>query len=81
MALTLKRNPDALQSEGYLVFSDGRCVGRIFDRDAGTGGLAGQTWFWGLEFHEWQGCKGPQYGHAADRAAAMAAFKATWESK
>ena len=22
-------------------------------------------WFWGLEFHEWQGSDGPQYGHVA----------------
>jgi hypothetical protein len=21
--------------------------------------------FWGLEFHEWQGSDGPQYGHVA----------------
>src|SRR6516164_1801674 len=22
-------------------------------------------WFWGLEFHEWQGSDGPQYGQVA----------------
>jgi hypothetical protein len=22
-------------------------------------------WFWGLDFHEWQGSDGPQYGNVA----------------
>jgi len=81
MALILKRHPEAEGSERYLVYFEGRCVGSIFDRPAGTGARDDASWFWGLEFHEWQGCKGPQYGGAANREAAMAAFKATWESK
>ena len=27
-------------------------------------------WFWGLEFHEWQGSDGPQYGQVATLEAA-----------
>jgi hypothetical protein len=33
-------------------------------------------WFWGLDFFEWQGSDGPQYGNAANREAAMKAFRA-----
>jgi len=40
-----------------------------------------RPWFWGLEFHEWLRCSGPQYGNADDREAAMVAFKATWSSR
>jgi hypothetical protein len=29
-------------------------------------------WFWSLEFHEWQGSDGPQYGNVADLEAAKA---------
>ena len=24
-----------------------------------------EAWFWGLEFHEWQGSDGPQHGNVA----------------
>ena len=33
-------------------------------------------WFWGLEFHEWQGSDGPQYGNVATLEAAKQAFRA-----
>ena len=69
--LLLRRNVEDEEPESY--------VGRIFY--AGAGAPKDRPWFWGLEFHEWQGCKGPQYGNAEDRATAMAAFKATWESR
>jgi hypothetical protein len=36
---------------------------------------------WGLEFHEWQGSDGPQYGQVADLDAAKAAFRAAWERR
>ena len=78
-SLILKRNPDARYTESYNVLFEGRCVGRIYKAISHAPREA--PWFWGLEFHEWQGCKGPQYGNAEDRATAMAAFKATWESR
>lgn len=77
--LILRRNPHAGNDEGYLVYTGGECVGRIFF--AGAGAPKDRPWFWGLEFHEWQRCSGPQYGNAENREAAMAAFKATWSSR
>ena len=77
--LLLRRNLESEEAESYVVLHEGRYVGRIFY--AGAGAPKDRPWFWGLEFHEWQGCKGPQYGNAEDRAAAMAVFKATWESR
>ena len=38
-------------------------------------------WFWGLEFHEWQGSDGPQYGQVASREAAKQAFRAEWDRR
>jgi hypothetical protein len=32
-----------------------------------------------LDFFEWQGSDGPQYGNAANREAAMKAFRAAWD--
>ena len=61
--LILKRNPDAEYSESYNVLFEGRYVGRMFKADAYAPREA--PWFWGLEFHEWQGSDGPQYGHVA----------------
>ena len=75
-ALILKRDKDYKHDEGYLVYFEARCVGRIFN--AGAGAPKDQPWFWGLEFHEWQGSKGPQYGNAADLEAAKAAFRLAW---
>jgi hypothetical protein len=40
-----------------------------------------QPWFWGLEFYEWQGSDGPQYGNVADLDAAKAAFRKAWERR
>ena len=69
--LVLKKDPDVSEPESYNVLCDGRYVGRIFY--AGAGAPKDRPWFWGVEFHEWQGCKGPQYGDAEDQASAMAA--------
>jgi hypothetical protein len=78
--LLLKRHRDYLQGEGYLVFFDGSCVGRIFN--AGAGAPKDQPWFWGLEFHEWQGGgRGPQYGNVVDLESAKRAFRNAWERK
>ncbi len=78
--LTLKRNPDAAdQEDSYLVYFEGRYVGRIFY--VGAGAPKDRPWFWGLEFHEWQGSDGPQYGNVADLEAAKAAFRAAWERR
>ena len=76
--LILKRNPDAESSESYNVLLEGRYVGRIFKADAYAPREA--PWFWGLQFHEWQGSDGPQYGNAS-REAAMHAFRAAWDRR
>ena len=60
-----------LGMESYNVLFEGRYVGR--PREV--------PWFWGLEFHEWQGSDGPQYGNAANREAAMKAFRAAWDRR
>ena len=70
--LTLMRNPDAV-SEGYIVLFEGRHVGRIYKAISRE-----VPWFWGINFHEWQGSDGRQYGNAANREAAMKAFRAAW---
>ena len=36
-------------------------------------------WFWGLEFHEWEGSDGPQYGQVATLEAAKQAFRVAWD--
>jgi len=51
--LILKRDPDAIRTEGYHVFYEGRYVGRIYKAVSHAPREA--PWFWGLEFHEWQG--------------------------
>ena len=61
--LILKRNPDARYTESYNVLFEGRHVGRIYRAISHAPREA--PWFWGLEFHEWQGSDGPQYGHVA----------------
>src|SRR3974390_565959 len=60
--LILKRNPDATYVESYNVLFEGRYVGRIYKAVSHAPREA--PWFWGLEFHEWQGSDGPQYGNA-----------------
>ncbi len=77
--LTLKRNPNATQDESYNVFFEGRYVGRIFY--VGAGAPKDAPWFWGLEFHEWQGSSGPQYGNVVDLEAGKQAFRAAWERR
>src|SRR6516162_10059922 len=75
--LILKRDPNARYTESYNVLFEGRCVGRIYKaispREA--------PWFWGLDFFEWQGSDGPQYGNAANREAAMKAFRTAWDRR
>jgi len=73
--LPLRGNLEDEEHQSYVVLSDGRYVGRIFY--AGAGAPKDRPWFWGLEYHEWLKCKGPQCGNVEDREAAMAAFKAT----
>src|SRR3974390_1010634 len=57
--LILKRNPEAVRSEGYDVFFEGRHVGRIYKAVSHAPREA--PWFWGLDFFEWQGSDGPEY--------------------
>ena len=66
---------------GFLVGAPGlepRC-GRIYKAVSHAPREA--PWFWGLDFFEWQGSDGPQYGNAADREAAMKAFRAAWDRR
>ena len=75
--LILKRNPDAEYSESYNVLFEGRYVGRIYKAVSHAPREA--PCFWGLEFHEWQGSDGPQYGNVATLEAAKQAFRAAWD--
>ena len=77
--LILKRNPDARYTESYNVLFEGRHVGRIYKAISHAPREA--PWFWGLEFHEWQGSDGPQYGNVATLAAAKQAFRAAWDQR
>src|SRR3974377_797549 len=72
--LILKRNPDARYTESYNVLFEGRHVGRIYKAISHAPREA--PWFWGLDFFEWQGSDGPQYGNAATLEAAKQAFRA-----
>ena len=78
-ALILKRNPDARYTESYNVLFEGRCVRRIYKPISHAPREA--PWFWGLEFHEWQGSDGPQYGQVASLEAAKQAFRAAWDRR
>lgn len=82
MALILKRDPDATGHDSYLVYSEGKLVGRIFNRLAGTGVAESATWFWGLDYLRFceRGCAPPHYGNADTRDEAMARFRQTWDS-
>jgi hypothetical protein len=77
--LILKRDPNARYTECYNVLSEGRCVGRIYKAISHAPREA--PWFWGLDFFEWQGSDGPQYGNAVNREAAMKAFRAAWDRR
>jgi len=77
--LILKRNPDARYTESYNVLFDGRYVGRIYKAVSHAPREA--PWFWGLDFFEWQGSDGPQYGNAAKLEAAKQAFRAAWDRR
>ena len=58
---------------------EGGYVGRIFNESAYAPQDAPR--FWGLEFHEWQGSDGPQYGQIATLEAAKQAFRAAWDRR
>ena len=58
---------------------EGRCVGRIYKAISHAPREA--PWFWGLEFHEWQGSDGPQYGQVATLETAKQAFRAAWDRR
>jgi hypothetical protein len=76
--LILKRNPDARYTESYNVF-EGRHVGRIYK--AVSHAPRETPWLWGLEFHEWHGSDGLQYGNVATLEAAKQAFRAAWDRR
>ena len=77
--LILKRDPNARYTESYNVLFEGRYVGRIYK--AISHAPRETPWFWGLDFFEWQGSGGPQYGNAANREAAMRAFRTAWDRR
>ena len=70
--LILKRNPDARYTESYNILFEGRHVGRIYEAVSHAPREA-PSWFWGLDFFEWQGGDGPQYGNVATLEAAKQA--------
>jgi hypothetical protein len=79
MGVALIRSPPFEGGEGRLA---------TVPRDNGTNAFAlvisaprEAPWFWGLDFFEWQGGDGPQYGNAANREAAMKAFRAAWDHR
>src|SRR6516164_3799616 len=73
-ALILKRDPNARYTESYNVLFEGRNVGRIYKAISHAPREA--LWFWGLDFFEWQGSDGPQYGNVATLEAAKQTFRA-----
>jgi hypothetical protein len=77
--LILKRNRDAESSDSYNVLFEGRHVGRIYKAVSHAPPEA--PWFWGLDFREWQGSDGPQYGNVAGLEAAKQAFRAAWDRR
>jgi len=74
-----KTSADApiLIDKTYL--NEGRHVGRIYKAVSHAPREA--PWFWGLDFFEWQGSDGPQYGKVATLEAAKQAFRATWDCR
>ena len=77
--LILKRDPEAKRSEGYDVLFEARHGGRIYKAVSHAPREA--PWFWGLDFHEWQGSDGPQYGQVASREAAKQAYRSAWDRR
>ena len=77
--LFLKRNPNARYTESYNVLFEGRYVGRIYKAVSHAPREA--PWFWGLDFFEWRGSDGPEYGNAATLEAAKQAFRAAWDCR
>ena len=75
----LKRDPNARYTESYNVLFEGRHVGRIYKAVSHAPREA--PWFWGLDFFEWQGSDGPQYGNVATLEAAKQAFRAAWDRR
>jgi hypothetical protein len=75
--LILKHDRNARYTESYNVLFEGRCVGRIYKAISHAPREA--PWFWGLDFFEWQGSDGPQYGQVATLEAAKQAFRAAWD--
>jgi hypothetical protein len=82
MSLSLKAND--LGPDDYSVIyrdPDGRAlsVGRIFLYPShGTEALP--PWFWTVEFHQREGRPAPHQGRSETLSAAMAAFRACWDS-
>ena len=65
--LTLKLQSRRRLLGSYNVLFEGRYVGRIYKVISHAPREA--PWLWGLDFFEWQGSDGPQYGNAAKREA------------
>jgi hypothetical protein len=74
-----QRNPDYDDPESYNVLFGGWYVGRIYEAVSHAPREA--HWFRGLDFHEWQGSDGPQYGNAATLEAAKQVCRAEWDRR
>ena len=82
--MTLSIRPNGFIQPDFSVIwrePDGRemSVGRIFF-SANTGGVPRPPWMWTVEYMQRKGRAEPHQDFADDREAAMAAFKACWES-
>ena len=79
MSLILKADPNDRRPGRYIVLREGREVGQIFDRTPGASAPHDATWHWALSgnyrMHPLDGA-----GSAATREAAMAAFRASWDT-
>jgi len=78
--MLILKHPDAKYSESYNVLFE-RTVCRSYLQGRSPCAPLEAPWFWGLEFHEWQGSDGPQYGNVAALEAAKQAFRAAWDRR
>jgi hypothetical protein len=81
--LVLKRNPTAFKRKAttsFLKVGMSAAFTRLIYK-ANAYAPREAPWFWGLEFHEWQGSDGRQYGNVASLEAAKQAFCVAWDRR
>jgi hypothetical protein len=79
MELGKKMNLSAFARKATTSSFEGRYVGRIYKTVSHAPREA--PWYWGLEFHEWHGSDGPQYGKLASLGAAKQALCVAWDRR